>query len=433
MPVTTLSSGEVVVPMSSILDALEGVLTEAERQVLFTQLINLRPAGVAPGDLITAELFNEMMSDINELMVRVAALEGGQIGPPVISEITPLGQKAGQIVTIIGQNLDRDRLDRIQFDNVDVPVGTVVDGGSSTRILVPVPAVPNIGTSGRFVEVSVSNASGVGRFPYFLAPATSDALVSNFVISYVSGFPLNVPVAANADVTLNFNIVGSASKVAAFTVVPTIDPPTAGWTVSMDVGDELINAAGNNQIQSFPVQAKLHTGASGAAAIKIAVRAQSNQSIGSEQVSDTFTVGANPPLSIPGIIMQGWQKNAFANAISISGNNVYFDDSIANTDILIKRTINISNGKTFTVGAPQLSPNSGWTAVLDPAMTVPFNGAASAQHELKVRLRCTGTFASATPTALDRQLVVPLSSSDGTVQAIANIKVRADHTAPNPA
>lgn len=431
MPVTTVSSGEVVVPMSSILDALEGVLTEAERQVLFTQLINLRPAGVAPGDLITAELFNDMASDINELMVRVAALEGGTIGAPIITEITPLGQKAGQMVTIIGQNLDRDRLDQIQFDNVNVAIGTVTDG-TSTRMLVPVPAVPSIGATGRFVEVSVSNAAGVGRFPYFLAPATSEVLTSNYIPTYVSGFPLNVPVAANADVVLNFNIVGSASRAAAFTVVPTIEPPTAGWTVSMDIGDELINAAGNGQIQTFPVQVRLHTGATGAAAIKIAVRAQSNQAVGSEQVSDVFTVGLNPPLSVPGIIMQGWGKNVVADAISISGNNVYFDDSVHNIDIFIRRTINISNSKTFTVGAPQLSPNSGWTAVLDPAMTVPFNGAASAQHVLKVRLRYTGTFVAGSPTALDRQLIVPLTSSDGTVQAIANLKVRADHNAPNP-
>lgn len=431
MPVTTVSSGEVVVPMSSILDALEGVLTEAERQVLFTQLINLSPAGVAPGDLITAELWNNMMSDINELMVRVAALEGGTIGAPIITEIIPLGQKAGQIVTIIGQNLDRDRLDQIQFDNVNVAIGTVTDG-TSTRMLVQVPAVPGIGATGRFVEVSVSNAAGVGRFPYFLAPATSDVLTSNYISTYVSGFTPNVAIAANADHVLNFNIVGSASRAVAFTVVPTIDPPTAGWTVSMDIGDELINAAGNGQVQTFPVQVRLRTGGTGAASVKIAVRAQSNPSVGSEQVSQVFTIGQNPPLSVPGIVMQGWIRNAGPDPIRVNGNNVYFDDANANTDFAIRRTVNITNGKTFTVGTPQLSPNSGWTAALHPSTSATFNGATSGEHTLTVQMRFTGTFSAASPTALDRQLVIPLTSTDGTVQAIANLKVRTDPNSPNP-
>ncbi len=57
---TTADAGTISVPMSSILDALENVLTEDERNALFEQLIGLRPTTVAPGDLITAELFNQI-------------------------------------------------------------------------------------------------------------------------------------------------------------------------------------------------------------------------------------------------------------------------------------------------------------------------------------------------------------------------------------
>lgn len=424
--------------LSYLFEAVGDLLTPAQRQELTDQLTSLRPAGVAPGDLITAELFNAMLNNINDLLARVAALEGTKILAPVITEITPLGRTAGQTVTMLGQNLNKDLIDQIQFDNVNVLVADILDGSSDTRLVVQVPAVPNIGTGGRFVEVSVSNAAGTGSHPYFLAPATSDVLTSNFVVNYLSGFPLNVPISGNADVLLNFNIVGSASRAAAFNVVPTIDPPTAGWTVSMDTGDEVVNMIGNDTIQTIPVQVRLRTGGTGAAAIKFAIRAQSNASIGVEQVTDTYTVGLNPPLSVPGISMQGWAKSNVSSPISISGNNVYFDDSAAATDITIRRTINISNGKTFTVGTPQISPNSGWTATIipppvPPATATTFNGTTSLQHTLQVRLRFIGTFVATNPTQFDRQLVIPLTSEDGTALASASIKVRANHLIPVPA
>ncbi|MEO7177234.1 MAG: hypothetical protein ABIW83_00170, partial [Allosphingosinicella sp.] len=85
---TISDAGNVSVPMSSILDALKDVLTAEERDALFDQLIGLRPAGVAPGDLITAELFNQMLSDLNGLSIRLAALEG-IAGGPILESLNP--------------------------------------------------------------------------------------------------------------------------------------------------------------------------------------------------------------------------------------------------------------------------------------------------------------------------------------------------------
>src|SRR4051812_48615453 len=89
---TATDPGTIAVPMSSILDALEGVLTEAERIALFEQLVGLRPSGVAPGDLITAELFNQMQSDINDLVRRVTLIESSSNTTPkapIIHQIVP--------------------------------------------------------------------------------------------------------------------------------------------------------------------------------------------------------------------------------------------------------------------------------------------------------------------------------------------------------
>jgi hypothetical protein len=119
---TTADAGSISVPMSSILDALESVLTEDERNALFEQLIGLRPSGVAPGDLITAELFNQVLSDINGLSIRLAALEGAS-GGPVIERIEPEGvnKSVGSLLTIIGNNFRPDESDTfVSFGAIDI-------------------------------------------------------------------------------------------------------------------------------------------------------------------------------------------------------------------------------------------------------------------------------------------------------------------------
>lgn len=100
-------SSEAYVPMSTILEALEGVLTEEERQALLTKLIGVRSGGVAPGDLITAELFNAVLSDINGLKIRLARIEG-VAGAPILRRVVPDGGtiEVGTLITLVGSNFD---------------------------------------------------------------------------------------------------------------------------------------------------------------------------------------------------------------------------------------------------------------------------------------------------------------------------------------
>ena len=136
---TTTDPGTISVPMSSILDALQGVLTDAERTALFEQLIGLRPSGVAPGDLITAELFNQILSDINDLSIRVASLEGAS-GGPVIERIEPDGvdKPVNSLLTIIGSNFRPDEPDTfVSFGTINIS-DFFVDSDEHNMLL-PVP------------------------------------------------------------------------------------------------------------------------------------------------------------------------------------------------------------------------------------------------------------------------------------------------------
>lgn len=135
---TTTDPGTISVPMSSILDALEGVLTEAERTALFEQLIGLRPAGVSPGDLITAELFNQMLSDINDLSIRLTKLEGAA-GAPIIDALDPPTTVAvNGILIVTGRNFNPEpRFNIVKIGTVDITQFRV--DSSPTHLIFAVP------------------------------------------------------------------------------------------------------------------------------------------------------------------------------------------------------------------------------------------------------------------------------------------------------
>ena len=73
---TRISSGDLVVPLSTIVDHLQDRLSNAEIEQLLFGIISQRTSEVRPGDLITADLMNQILGDIEALNVRVASLQG---------------------------------------------------------------------------------------------------------------------------------------------------------------------------------------------------------------------------------------------------------------------------------------------------------------------------------------------------------------------
>lgn len=152
MPTTELTAGgQIVVPMSSLLDALSATMTEPERLALYEDLLDLRPVGVAPGDLIEAGLFNQMISDINALMLRVARLESG-FGGPYIERIDPPGSEhaTGSKIIIVGRNFKPSNADtKVVFGTVEV--FDFFPESTDTAIVMPVP----VGFAGLPIDLKV--------------------------------------------------------------------------------------------------------------------------------------------------------------------------------------------------------------------------------------------------------------------------------------
>ncbi len=109
--ITSANPGNIVVPLSAIIDQLKGKLSSSEIDALLYALISKRTNEVQPGDLITAQLINQMLKDISDLRIQVAALLSGvsvSSGRPQLLTRNPTGNvSVGSKLTLIGVNFIR--------------------------------------------------------------------------------------------------------------------------------------------------------------------------------------------------------------------------------------------------------------------------------------------------------------------------------------
>ena len=147
-----------LVPVSTFISALAGVLSDEDQAALATTLSIPMPQGVRPGDLITADMFNMMLQDLNSLKQRLAALEG-IAGAPVIERIEPqfVDKALGSRITIFGRNLEADVAGTtVFFDNVQATA--FFSESNDSLIAVPIPL--GISNLPRTVQVRVGTRSG---------------------------------------------------------------------------------------------------------------------------------------------------------------------------------------------------------------------------------------------------------------------------------
>jgi len=106
--ITTASPGNVVVPLTAILDQLEGKLSRTEIDELLYTILSQRKTEVNRGGRITADLVNQILADLAGLHVRVAQLETGVSASrvPIIDRVVPSVQRVGATLTVIGRNFN---------------------------------------------------------------------------------------------------------------------------------------------------------------------------------------------------------------------------------------------------------------------------------------------------------------------------------------
>ena len=131
--------GDVVVPLADVLELLQSALNSSELQELTTELIARRTTFVQAGDVITAELMNQVLADIGNLQARVAELENGipsQEAPRIFFVDPNTGVRIGETLTVIGENLAPSNLTSVRIGNRTVSAFSGSSQGKSlTQVL----------------------------------------------------------------------------------------------------------------------------------------------------------------------------------------------------------------------------------------------------------------------------------------------------------
>jgi hypothetical protein len=261
MAPTTVSPGNIVVPLSAIVDQLQGKLTSGEIDALLSAVLANRRQRVAPGDLITADLMNQMLADLDDLQTRVAILEGSSGGVVILGrdpagDVTVLGK-----LTLLGSGFDADPAKNTVLLG-SIPVTSFFPESNATRLAFQVPdsftGLPKLVTAVvKTADGRTSNAESVRLLPkaeqpqggnvviFPTTPALGQIVVGNtYTLTWLVDGQTALP--ATYRLQLLFTDVTGASAAAwagASTLVPSTDqqivrgnPLTVTATVTVPAG-----------------------------------------------------------------------------------------------------------------------------------------------------------------------------------------------------
>ena len=254
--------GTITVPLSILLDALEESLTFEEREALKQQLGLINPPGVAPGDLITADLFNQMLADIADLAIRVAALESSalEVQIPIITGITPNPATVGTDMTISGENLTPKFLTRIDIGDSRINAGQLKIGSGPTKLVFSTPSVTGATPAGIPVLVKVVNEAGEAQSSCVIKSGIAANLSANIGVQLTGVTPAGA-LSQNTDYVYAFDLQIESSHAETFAVEPilTVSPAT-GWSATMETCAEVSVPVTSGAPVTRQVSVKVHTG-----------------------------------------------------------------------------------------------------------------------------------------------------------------------------
>ena len=280
-------------------------LTEAERLSFTTRLAGINTTAVAPGDLITADLFNALRADLNSLALRLATLEGSS-GGPVISRVEPAGLDipVGSLLTIIGERLAPDSARTVVlFDDV-----AIVDNASmsafniestDSRLIFPVPnrftGLPRLATVRVRVGTATSNALTVRLAPEAIVQS------GNVVVQAPTDVLGTIVAGRPTPYVLRWTVIGRTRLPATYSFTTSVTD-VVGATEALWRSGITLSETGPIELQPF--QPRVITMSvlvpTGATAANLSLRAAtSDQSLANGGSPIAFITGIAPEISDP--------------------------------------------------------------------------------------------------------------------------------------
>lgn len=266
--------GDVVVPLSDMLDILSSRLDEAELELISEELIQRRTTEVAAGDVITAEMMNQILFDIGNLQTRVMVLEQGSTDTdkPQIILIEPSdGVRINEELKVYGNNLDPDTLTSVMMGGRRV---TVFSQASHSKLLVfNVPPIFGIPEEGADVTLEIANTHGSDDISVFVLRSQETELDTTFLMPNPS-----VPTEAiDANTTYDFvyTITAYTSLDANYNLVPILETDETDWSIDITGGSDKLFIPKSQPVPSVhTVTVSVTTGAAGTGTFRLRIEAE---------------------------------------------------------------------------------------------------------------------------------------------------------------
>jgi hypothetical protein len=245
-----VSPGNIVVPLQAIIDQLKTKLTDAEIDAVLFAILSKRKTEVQPGELISYQLINQILTDIADLNIRVAALQVGQppshgqgvlIVHPTASTIVRIGEP----LVIQGQNLLPNSIVLIENTSIAGVIGSIDNTRLNIASVPPIQVQGGIPEAGKQVLLKVSNGAGNGTTVFVLKPATLVQPIGSMIVAQFSGPTPGTQFTAGGTYNYTFRITADTKPDETYTVSAEIG--TAGWTATPSQSEIFIPAAVNAQ------------------------------------------------------------------------------------------------------------------------------------------------------------------------------------------
>jgi hypothetical protein len=189
---------------------------------------------VQPGDLITADLMNQVLLVLADLQRRVSALEssGTTTKRTQINDLIPSGsRRVGDILHIIGEGFSAPGGNKVLIDSIQVVPSFGVDGDKELIVTIPNLSVSSVG---RTVTVLVSNLNGTDTMDFNVLPGLPTLPAGQLFVSLVAG--PSGEVKAGDRYTFEYRVRAMVNLAERYTLQGTTD---AGWKT------EIVNSSGN--------------------------------------------------------------------------------------------------------------------------------------------------------------------------------------------
>lgn len=161
-PGRTVSAGDLVIPISEIFDRLQSTVDANTLEQLLRDIISGRRNQVRPGELITAELMNQILAQLESLEARVTRLEAGTGTTPtqgqvVITSLDPPNDiRIEEELKIFGREFSFSRgAARVQLNGAE---RTIKAGSSDTELRIDIPSGTPLGRATIRVLNSLTSA-----------------------------------------------------------------------------------------------------------------------------------------------------------------------------------------------------------------------------------------------------------------------------------